>query len=388
MTTLDWIILVVAVAAAMHGALRGFLAGSLALAGFLGGAWAGARLGPMILPDGETSPWSPLFALGGAVIIGGTLAVVMETIGLRAGRGLRATPLAAADALLGAFLGAAVALALIWIAGAVALQTPGIRNLREEVQRSEILQALNDTLPPSGPVLRALARFDPLPAIDGPSTAGLTRPDRAVLREPGVAAAADGVVRILGSACGLGVEGSGWVAAPNVVVTNAHVVAGTEGDLIVRRRSGDVALAARALAFDPTQDIAVLAVPGLSGPVLRMLASPRAGTTGAILGYPRNGPFDARAASVGATRSVISQDAYGQGPVQRQMTPIRGLLRPGNSGGPVVDARGNVLTTVFASSRNTATPGGYGVPNSVVARVLERAVAGRGATVATGPCTS
>jgi hypothetical protein len=119
-----------------------------------------------------------------------------------------------------------------------------------------------------------------------------------------------------------------------------------------------------------------------------MVQSPEAGTRGAILGYPRNGPFDARAASVGATRSVLSQDAYGQGPVQRQMTPVRGLLRPGNSGGPVVDARGNVLTTVFASSRNSRTPGGYGVPNSVVERVLERTVAGRGATVATGPCTS
>lgn len=388
MTTLDWIILVVAVAAAMHGALRGFLAGSLALIGFLGGAWAGARLGPMILPEGETSPWSPLFALGGAIIVGGTLAVLLETIGLRAGRGFRRTPLAAADALLGALLGGAVALALVWIAGAVALQTPGMRSLRAQVQRSEILKALNDTLPPSGPVLRALARFDPLPAIDGPSTADVQRPDRAVLRKPGVAAAADGVVRILGSACGLGVEGSGWIAAPNVVVTNAHVVAGTEGDLVVRGRSGDVTLPARALAFDPTQDIAVLAVPGVGGTVLRMVSDPRAGTTGAILGYPRNGPFDARAARIGATRSVISQDAYGQGPVQRQMTPVRGLLRPGNSGGPIVDARGNVLTTVFASSRSASPPGGYGVPNAVVERILERAVAGRGATVATGPCSA
>lgn len=386
MTTLDWIILVVAVAAAMHGALRGFLAGSLALIGFVGGAWAGARLGPLVLPGGETSPWSPLFALGGAVIVGGTLAVVLETIGLRAGRGFSATPLAAADALLGALLGGAVALVLVWIAGAVALQTPGMRNLREEVQRSEILQALNATLPPSGPVLRLLARFDPLPAIDGPSTAGLSRPDSAVLREPGVQQAGDGVVRILGSACGLGIEGSGWLAAPNVVVTNAHVVAGTEGDLIVRRRSGDATLAARALAFDPVQDIAVLAVPGLSGRVLRMVRDPEDGTKGAILGYPRNGPFDARAASIGATRSVISQDAYGQGPVQRQMTPVRGLLRPGNSGGPVVDARGNVLTTVFASSRNTRTPGGYGVPNTIVETILERTVAGGGATVSTGPC--
>ena len=125
----------------------------------------------------------------------------------------------------------------------------------------------------------------------------------------------------------------------------------------------------------------------IGGTTLRMVRDPRAGTTGAILGYPRNGPFDARAARIGAARSVVSQDAYGQGPVQRQMTPVRGLLRPGNSGGPVVDARGNVLTTVFASSRNTATPGGYGVPNPVVERILERTVAGGGATVSTGPCT-
>ena len=192
-------------------------------------------------------------------------------------------------------------------------------------------------------------------------------------------------MRILGSACGLGVEGSGWLAAPNVVVTNAHVVAGTDGDVVVRPRSGNVTLPARALAFDPVNDVAVLAVPGLSGPVLRLVDSPRAGTAGALLGYPRNGPFDVEPARIGQARRVISQDAYGQGPVERPMTPVRGLLRPGNSGGPIVDARGRVLTTVFASSRERDVRGGYGVPNSVVASVLERAVAGRGATVSTGP---
>lgn len=387
MTGLDWIILLVALAAAFHGALRGFLAGSLALAGFLGGAWLGARLGPMVLPDGERSPWSPLFALGGALMIGGVLAAVLEALGLRAGRGLRATPLAALDAMLGAVLGGAVALVLAWIAGAVALQTPGIRELRSEVQRSQILQALNDTLPPSGPILQALARFDPLPVIEGPSTATLPAPDGEVLRSAGVEQAADGVVRILGYACGLGTSGSGWLVAPNVVVTNAHVVAGTDGELAVRPRSGDETLPARAIAFDPVQDIAVLAVPGLEGRVLRMVGDPADGARGAILGYPRNGPFDARAARIGAARTVISQDAYGNGPVRRSMTPVRGLLRPGNSGGPVVDERGNVLTTVFASSTDRDVRGGYGVPNRVVQQVLDGASARRGTQVSTGPCT-
>ncbi len=386
MTVLDWIILIVAIAAAMHGALRGFVAGSLALIGFLAGAWAGARLGPMVLPDGEASPWSPLFALGGAVLIGASLAVILETVGLHAGRGLRATPLAAADAVLGAFLGAVVALSFAWIAGAVALQTPGISNLRSEVQRSQILQALNDALPPSGPILRALARFDPLPSIAGPSTATLSKPDRAILRQPGVAGAAGGVVKILGAACGLGVEGSGWLAAPNVVVTNAHVVAGTGSELVVKPAGGDATLPARALAFDPVNDIAVLAVPWVGGTVLQMSGNPEAGTGGAILGYPRNGPFDAEPARIGATRRVVSQDAYGRGPVARPMTPVRGLLRPGNSGGPVVDRRGRVLTTVFASSREGDTRGGYGVPNSVVEAILARVVRGGGATVSTGPC--
>ncbi len=387
MTTLDWIIVAVAIAAAMHGALRGFLAGSLALVGFLAGAWAGARLGPLILPGGETSPWSPLFAMGGALLIGGLLAALLQTIGIRAGRGLRRTPVAAADAILGALLGGIVALTFAWLAGAVALQTPGVRTLRAEVQKSQILQALNDALPPSGGILRALARFDPLPSIAGPSTTTLSPPDRAILRRPGVAQSADGVVRILGSACGLGVEGSGWLAAPNVVVTNAHVVAGTDGDVVVRPRSGNVTLPARALAFDRVNDVAVLAVPGISGPVLRMVETPAAGTAGALLGYPLNGPFDVEPARIGQARRVISQDAYGQGPVQRLMTPVRGLLRPGNSGGPIVDSRGRVLTTVFASSRERDVRGGYGVPNSVVASVLERAAAGRGATVSTGPCS-
>jgi hypothetical protein len=290
------------------------------------------------------------------------------------------------DAGLGAVLGAAVALAAVWIAGAVALQTPGLGTLRTTVQQSAVLQRLNDALPPSGPVLKALARVDPLPAIQGPSTSGVERPDPAILARAGVRNAADGTVRILGSACGLGIEGSGWIAAPGLVVTNAHVVAGTDGDVIVRTRDDTIGIPARALAFDTDNDLAVLAVPGLPGRVLDIAPSADEGTAGAILGFPRNGPFDARSARIGATQTVFTQDAYGRGRLRRAITPIRGLLRPGNSGGPVVDRRGRVLATVFAASTTSSTPGGYGVPNTTLARLI-KSIRRTVPTVSTGPCT-
>ena len=132
-------------------------------------------------------------------------------------------------------------------------------------------------------------------------------------------------------------------------------------------------------------DLAVLAAPGLPGRVLDAVSSAKPGTAGAILGFPRNGPFDARAARVGTTQTVITQDAYGLGRVRRAITPIRGLLRPGNSGGPVVDARGRVLATVFAASTGSGTEGGYGVPNAVLEQLLAT-IRSSAPTVSTGPC--
>jgi S1-C subfamily serine protease len=155
-----------------------------------------------------------------------------------------------------------------------------------------------------------------------------------------------------------------------VVVTNAHVVAGQEDTTVLLRGQGDP-LPARAVAFVPRDDIAVLRVPGLDAPALSLAPEPKAGTSGAILGFPLDGPFDVRPGRLGVTREVISQDAYGQGPVRRRIASLRGAVRPGNSGGPMVDGAGRVITTVFAAT--TRGPrGGYGVPNAVVRRVLSR----------------
>ena len=384
MTVLDWIIVALALAAAVQGLFRGFLVGALTLAGFAAGAFAGSRLAGSLAAGGASSPWAPAFALVGAMVLGGVVAGLFEVLGTRARRGVRSRAFAGLDAGLGALLGVGVALAAVWIAGAVALQTPGLGSLRTDVQRSAVLRTLNDALPPSGPVLRALARVDPLPAIRGPSTTAVDRPRVAILNRRGVRLAASGTVRILGDACGLGIEGSGWLVAPGVVVTNAHVVAGTDGDVVVRTRD-DVAVPARALAFDPENDLAVLAAPGLPGRVLRVASKAPEGTAGAILGFPRDGPFDARAARIGATQTVLTEDAYGHGPLRRAITAIRGLLRPGNSGGPVVDSRGRVLATVFAASTNSRTPGGYGVPNSALEQLLAT-IRQATPTVSTGPC--
>lgn len=198
-------------------------------------------------------------------------------------------------------------------------------------------------------------------------------------------AASRSVVRVLGTACGLAIEGSGWVAGPDEVVTNAHVVAG-ESDTTVELRGAPPQLAAEAIAFDPTNDIAVLRVPGLgAAPALKLVSEPASGSAGAILGYPENGAFDVQPGRIGRTQTVLTDNAYGRGPVARLLTPLRGLVRPGNSGGPLVDVHGDVLTTVFAGTVGGGPAAGYGVANGTVARIL----AGAGSTpISTGPCAA
>jgi S1-C subfamily serine protease len=385
---LDWLIVAFAGILAVFGFRQGFVVGALSFAGFAAGAFLGTRIGPLVLPKGSSSPYAPAFGLFGALLGGAILASGLEGVGFRLRRLMILPGMGLLDGLLGAILGAALGLGIVWIGGAVAAQTPGQEQLHADIQRSAILRTLNEVLPPSGPILDALARLDPLPSITGPS-ANVAPPSAAATRTPGVHAASPSVVRVLGTACGLAIEGSGWVAAPDEVVTNAHVVAG-ESDTTVEAGGHTPGLSAQAIAYDPTDDIAVLRVPGLSLPALTLALSGEAesGTGGAILGYPENGPFDVQPARIGRTQEVSTQDAYGRGPVSRLLTPLRGLVRPGNSGGPLIDRHGQVLTTVFAATVGGHERGGYGVANETVATILAHASSGGGGTVSTGPCTA
>jgi hypothetical protein len=380
LTGLDWIIIAFTLLMAVWGYSQGLIAGGLALAGFAAGALLGSRLGPLLLEDGSQSPYAPLFALLGALLVGGVLASGLEVLGFHLRRRLPER-LGVLDGLGGSVLVACLGLFLAWVFGAVALQTPGARELREPIQRSAILQELNAVLPPSGPILQALARFDPFPAIRGPS-ANVPPPNAAIARDPEVRAAGQSVVKVLGTACGLGVQGSGWVAGDGLVVTNAHVVAGQD-DTTVQPGGEGASTDADAVWFDPRNDLAILRVPGLSGArPLRMNVNAEPGAEAAVLGFPEDGPYDVRPARVGQTATVVTQDAYGRGPVQRLITSIRGLVRHGNSGGPLVDADGRVVATIFAAASGRRRTG-YGVPDSVVREALGRV----GGPVDTGPCT-
>jgi S1-C subfamily serine protease len=379
---LDWIIVVFAVLLAFFGFRRGFIVAALSFGGFAIGSFIGTRLGPLLLSQGNSSAYAPAFGLIGALLAGAILATGFEGVGLQLRRTLVLPGLGIVDGVLGALLSAALGLAIAWILAAVVLQARPTARLRADIQRSEILRELNQLLPPTGAILNVLASLDPLPSISGPLP-NVGPPPAAIAHDPAVHAASRSVVRVLGTACGLAIEGSGWVAAPGVVVTNAHVVAG-EHDTTVEPFGHEPSLRAYTIAFDSTDDIAVLRIPGLDLPTLSLASNPSSGRAGAVLGYPENGPFDARAARIGETQHIVTDDAYGRGPVSRLLTPLRGLVRPGNSGGPLVDRTGAVLTTVFASTTGGGRRGGYGVANATVADVLAHA----GGMVGTGECSA
>jgi hypothetical protein len=380
-TAIDFIILAFAAFFALVGFARGFIIGVLSLAGFAAGAYLGTRFGPQLLTDGNQSPFAPLFGLLGALIGGTIISAGAENIAGAMRTAMVSPVLRTIDGLLGSVLAVALALSIAWLLSVIVLQTPGIRDYRRSIQKSAILRELNDILP-SDKVLKALARFDPFPRVTGPD-ANVPAPKGSVTRDPDIQRAGNSVVQILGNSCGLGVSGSGWVAAPGVVVTNAHVVAGQgPGNTVVRMRDRGRQYDATAIAFDSRNDIAVLRVPGLPAGPLSYSREVKVGEPGAVLGYPLSGPFAARATRIGSTQAVLTQDAYGQRLVRRRITSFRGNVQPGNSGGPIVDVAGHVAATVFAKSTSGGPQGGFAIPNDIVRKELR----GASGPVGTGPC--
>jgi S1-C subfamily serine protease len=388
MTIADWVILAFALLMALQGYARGFLVGVMSLAGFVGGALLGSRLGPVLLSQGNHSPYAPLFALGGALLGGSLLGGVFEGVARRVRRLLWFPPLRIVDGLAGAALTACLGLGIAWIASVVLLQGGGgfhlSASVRRDLEDSMILRALDRTLPPSGSLLNALARIDPLPSVNG-RLAQVAAPDPEIITAGGVDRAVSSVVRIIGTACDLGVEGSGWVAGQGLVVTNAHVVAG-ETDTVVQVGGRGQGLPATAVLFDSHNDIAILSVPGLRSAALTLARRPVSGESGAILGYPLDGGFNRQPGRLGDTQVAGAQNAY-SAPTVREISSLRGLVRPGNSGGPIVDSSGQVIGTVFAQITNApkGEPGGFAVPDQVVQAELARARSARGA-VSTQSC--
>jgi S1-C subfamily serine protease len=382
MTALDLFIALFVLLVVVRGARTGLLAGVFSLVGVVLGAALGSRVAQYLLAEGE----NPLFGAGITLVSIIAFAVLGEIAARAVGGAIRnhlTSPASEAlDGLGGAALGLALSLVLVWAIGVFALQSPPFAGAHPAVKESRILQLLNDRMP-TEMLTRVAAQLHPLPQIQGPEP-DVAVPNRRLARDPEVLAAGPRTVRVSSIACGYGVEGSGWVAAPDLVVTNAHVVA---GETITRVQPGGTGPDYRAevALFDDKNDIAILRVAGLGlDPI--PLAGPRVGEATAVLGFPENGPLDIRPARTGATRRVISGDAYNRGPVERTVTGFRVYVRPGNSGGPVVNGDGEAVATVFAS-RAESNDSGYGIPSQLVQRRLAAAT-GRTEPVSTGGCAN
>lgn len=388
---LDWLLLLVLLAYALSGYWQGFVTGAFATVGLLLGGLFGIWLAPVVLGGADPSLGVSLGALFIVILSASLGQALLQYAGAKVREQITWQPARAVDAVGGALLSGCAVLLVAWALG-VAISGTRIGPVTEQVRSSWMLAKVDTVLPDSAPgVLRAfnnvvgtgffpryLEPFAPERIVEvGPG------PQR-LLDDPDVVGTEDSVLKIRGANdCGRGVEGTGFVFAPDRVMTNAHVVAGVDDPEV--EIDGGTELA-RVVHYDPDLDVAVLSVDTGAAEPLELDESVDPEDPVAIVGYPQDGPFDVQSGRVRARHDLRSPDIYGTGTVIRDVYSVRGLVRPGNSGGPIVTPRGDVAGVVFAASV-TDTDTGYAL---TAAQVADSAAAGRASDteVDTGDCAA
>lgn len=390
MNVVDWLIIVLAIVVAYTGWSRGFLVGLLSFVGFVGGALAGLWLVPRVLGGLETGLGSAL--LGILLVLG--MASIGQGLLAWAGSWIRAQltsePARHFDAVSGALLSVGGLLIAAWAIG-FALSTSAIPYASAAVRESTILHHIDDVVPVSGDRLQStfqevvasgafpevVAPWVPEPIVEADP------PNRAIDNDPEIEAASSSVLKVVGRApeCNRLIEGTSFVVASERVMTNAHVVAGVvEPKVFV----GDSPLDARVVVFNPFTDVAVLAVPGLERPALDFTRNAEPGADAAVVGYPNNGPLSLEPARVRGEHALVGRDIYGENETTRDVLSVRGSVRQGNSGGPLIADDGTVYGVIFAASM-TDPDTGYALTYTEIARALETGAAAEDA-VSTGRC--
>ncbi|MEP7192484.1 MAG: MarP family serine protease [Actinomycetota bacterium] len=359
---LDLVLALLLVSYGFVGYRHGFVVSVMSLVGFLaGGALAMWQL-PELLRRWDTvnssAVWRTLFMVFGVIACASLGQAVAVAAGSRLRGGLKDRPLRVVDSVLGAVATVLAVSVLIWfLAGAVrgGAQTP----LTRAIGTSRVISTIDRLVPAQ--TARLFAGFQSVldregfPRVfDGVRAEPITPiapPDNRLASGPGVARAALSVVKITGVAqsCNRQQEGSGWVVAPERVVTNAHVVAGTASEE-VRIQGDGRSYAARVIVFDPRRDLAVLSVPGLPAPSSRQGATLKSSAGAVVAGFPLNGPFRLDSARVRDVLTATGADIYGTPGVVRQVYSLYARVQPGNSGGPLLDSDGAVVGIVFARS--------------------------------------
>ncbi len=363
MNSLDVLLVVIVLAYAVSGYVQGFVVNLVATIGLLVGAGGAILLVPRLLDSGSSgSLQTSLLALGlviGAAAIGQAVGTYLGT-DLRGG--IRSGSARHVDAVGGGALSIVTVLVATWALG-YSVSGTSIPYLSSAARQSAILGEVDAIMPErASGALRAFNRTldaNLFPRYIDPFTPeqiqAVGPPDDVILSEAGVREAGRSVVKVTGRAvCGRGIEGSGFVYGPGRVMTNAHVVAGVSEpfvDVDGREVPGQV------VVFDADLDIAVIATSDLGVPALDFDESGAPGQSAAVLGYPLNGPFDARSARIREQMTLRSPDIYERGEVLRETFSIRGLVRSGNSGGPLVSTEGDVLGVIFAASISDSATG-------------------------------
>jgi S1-C subfamily serine protease len=363
---LDLALVVLAAAFAVSGYRQGFIVGTLSFIGFVGGAVLGAEFGPAIsraIVGGQTQQAVV------AVVLLVCAAIIGQFIASSIGAAVRQTVTSPSSTILDSVGGAAVSvlsmLLIAWAIGSV-LTASSFPVVVGQVDNSVVLGTMDRIMPPQAKTMftefRQLLSTGPFPQVfSGIGAAHLfavAAPDPAVLNSPGYLAARTRVVKVQGTAtsCDRSIEGSGFVYAPQHVLTNAHVVAGVDNGPIVTTING-TPYHAKVVLYDPQVDIAVLYVPGLNLTPLRFDDQAQAGAEAVVAGYPLDQPFNQQAARIGGTQDAVGPDIYQTGTVDRQIFEIRALVRPGNSGGPLLSPSGTVYGVVFAAAVNAQDTG-------------------------------
>lgn len=389
MNILDWFLVVLVLAYAVSGYWQGFIAGAFATGGLLLGGLLGIWLAPKLLGDADPALWVSLAALFVVLICASFGQAVLQYAGARIRSRIKWQPVRALDAVGGAALSMAAVLVVAWALG-VAVSGAKLPWASAEVRDSRVLGRVNGVMPAdavqalnsfndvvgSSFFPRYLEPFAPERIIDvGP-------PPGRVARDPDVQRAQESVFKIRGeNSCNRGVEGSGFLYGPDRVMTNAHVVAGVDKPVVL---VGEREIPATVVYYNPKIDIAVLSVDGVRGPYLRFDQDGKPREAGAVLGYPQDGPYDVQAARIRGEQRLRSPDIYGNGTVVRQVFSLRALVRPGNSGGPLVSSAGRVLGVIFAASVTDGDTG-YALSAEQVAGAAAQGLT-RGTGVNTGAC--
>jgi S1-C subfamily serine protease len=388
LTLIDLIIVIAAIFAISSGYRRGFWLSLAQYAGMVLGVVVGAALAPLLMDFLNIT--GPTIRSLGALLILIVVGAIGSSVGYWVGEPIRLRLLARPqsgrlDSVGGAIFSALAVLSVSWFLGLSLARVPSPL-LSQAIQRSSILRSL-DAIAPRPPAF--LARVATIIAGVGFPAAfsGLeptppsTQPLPASANTPGVRAAAAETLKIQSFGCGGIVFGSGFPVSQGMVLTNAHVVAGTQGTTV--RDNGGRSFTARVVLFDPRRDVAILYVPRLGlGPLSEAPAA--MGTQGAVIGYPGGGPEKVSPAVVNGEVRAQGRDIYGQELVVRSIWITQAEVQPGNSGGPLVDLDGNVVGVIFAAS--TSQPGqAYALTDDEVQPDID-AAQGRTQSVAVGPC--